>query len=228
MEATTRTTSSWRWVYQLAAVAAIVNVIVIIVQIVAFSISQPPDTIQEWFALFDRNPVMAMINLDLIYLFNNMLIIPMYFALYLALRQKQEGTALFALIVGMIGLAAYMPSNTAFEMQRLHAQYVTASADQQALLLAAGQALIVKYYGSSFIAYYVLNAVSLLFFANAMRRSPIFGKNVAWAGLIAGVLMVVPSPFGIIGLIFAFASLFPWSIFSVLLARRFLQMASET
>ena len=44
-------------------------------------------------------------------------------------------------------------------------------------------------------------------------------------GLAGAVLMVVPSNFGTVGLVFALASLLPWSVFAVLVWRRLLRLA---
>jgi hypothetical protein len=47
-------------------------------------------------------------------------------------------------------------------------------------------------------------------------------------GLLAGALMVLPASAGTIGLAFALASLVPWAVFSVLVARRLLWLARGT
>ena len=39
--------------------------------------------------------------------------------------------------------------------------------------------------------------------------------------------MAVPSNFGTVGLVFALASLIPWAVFAVLVARRLLNLAAE-
>lgn len=41
--------------------------------------------------------------------------------------------------------------------------------------------------------------------------------------MAAGVRMIIPSTAGTIGMIFALASLVPWALFSVLVARRLFQ-----
>jgi hypothetical protein len=114
----------------------------------------------------------------------------------------------FALAIGLVGIAAYFASNTAFE-------------------LAAGQAMLAIYQGSASNVYYVLNAIALLLISTVMLRSNIFSKVTAYWGILAGVLMLVPSTAGTIGIAFAFASLVPWAIFSVLIARRLFRLGSD-
>ena len=80
------------------------------------------------------------------------------------------------------------------------------------------------YKGTAFAVYYVLNAAALLIFAAVMLRSNIFSKVTAYIGILAGVLMIIPSTAGTLGIYLALASLIPWAIFSVLIARRFFQL----
>lgn len=160
---------------------------------------------------------------------NSILLIPIYLALWIALKSTHQSMALTALNLGLVGTAAYFSSNTAFEILQLNEHYTIATTPaQQSILLAAGQALLVKYEGTAFIVYYILNAIALILFATAMRHSRVFSKNTAYIGICAGVLMLLPSTFGTIGLIFAFASLFPWILFSILIARTFFQIAQNT
>lgn len=218
---------AWHWLYRLGAVAAIINVLIIPIQIIVFMVSPPPEQVADWFAHLIANPLMALLNLDLLYLLNNALLIVIYLALFVALRSLHRSAIWVALATGLVGIAAYFPTNTAFEMLALSQQYTTADAAQQAILLGAGQALTIKYLGTSFIAYYLLNAVALLLFAWVMLRSPHFSKAAAYAGLIAGVLMLVPTPFGTIGLLFGFVSLLPWSVFSILITRSFMKLSQS-
>jgi hypothetical protein len=111
-------------------------------------------------------------------------------------------------------------------MLSLAGQYGTATSDlQRTVMLAAGQAMLAIYQGTAFDVYYVLNAAALLVMAGVMLRSPLFSRRDAGVGLAAGVLMVIPSTAGTVGLIFAIASLLPWAVFSVLVARRLFKLA---
>lgn len=46
-------------------------------------------------------------------------------------------------------------------------------------------------------------------------------------GLIAGFLMVIPSTAGTLGLVFSLASLIPWYVFSILVAKKFIQLGRQ-
>jgi hypothetical protein len=226
LSSSTASSTQWDWIFKLGADAALFGVVMIPIQIVIYVAAPPPTLITEWFALLRNSPLLGLLNLDILYVINNLLLIPVYFALYRALRPTLEPIVSMALILGLVGIAVYIPSNTAFEMLKLSEQYTVSTTEtQQSILLGAGQALIVQNVGTAYLVYYVLNALALLLFASVMLHSHVFSRNTAYAGLIAGILMVVPSTFGVVGLIFSFLSLLPWAVFSMLIARRLLQLA---
>ncbi|GAB6274515.1 MAG: hypothetical protein STSR0004_13780 [Peptococcaceae bacterium] len=84
--------------------------------------------------------------------------------------------------------------------------------------------MLETYKGTAFDIYYVLNTIVLFVFSVVMLRSDIFSKTTAYLGILAGVLMVVPSSAGTIGLYFSLASLVPWAIWLILVARRLFQL----
>jgi hypothetical protein len=220
--------TQWHWIFKLGGIVAVFGVMIIPVQIIVFVISPPPTIVNEWFVLFQKSPLLGLLNMDLLYLINNILLIPIYLALYVALKPTREAIVFTALILGLVGIVVYFPSNPAFEMLTLSNQYAVATtAAQQSILLAAGQALVVQIKGTAVLVYYALNAISLLLFATVMLRSNIFGRNTACAGISAGILMLVPSTVGTTGLIFAFVSLFPWAVFSILIARTLFQLGRD-
>jgi len=91
--------------------------------------------------------------------------------------------------------------------------------------LSAGQGLVLRWQGTAFDAYYVLNGVTLILVAAVMLRSPTFGRKTAVVGLTAGVLMVVPSTAGPLGLVCSLLSLVPWSWFAFRFARVFFTLS---
>jgi hypothetical protein len=184
--------------------------------------------VTDWFTLLQNNWLLGLLSLDLLYLLNNTFLILIYLALYAALKRTDQSLMAIAVTLGLVGTAAYYASNTAFEMLALSNQYATAATvAQRAMLLAAGQATLATYTGTAFDVYYVLNAIALLIIAVVMLRSNIFGKGAAYFGLLAGVLMIIPSTAGVIGIAFSLASLLPWMAFCILIARRLFQLAQN-
>ena len=70
-----------------------------------------------------------------------------------------------------------------------------------------------------------LNAFATLIISFVMLRSAIFGKVTAYVGIVTGVVMLVPSTAGTIGLVFSLISLVPFAIWCVLIARRLFMLA---
>jgi hypothetical protein len=215
----------WQGLYQIAGIAVIVMLALIPIQITVFTIWPTPQTVPEWFQLFQDNKLLGLMHLDLLYIVNNVILTVMYLALYMSMRQQGEALMLISLLTCLLGVAAYFASNSAFEMLSLSSRYPHAIDSEGITLLAAGEMLITQWKGTAFDVYYVLNAISLILLAVVMRKSPIYGKGTALIGLLSGILMLIPSTAGALGMIFSLASLVPWYIFSVLAARKFLQLS---
>jgi len=228
MSETSSTTSPslWKGLFRTGAFAAFVMLAVMLAQIAIFILWPPPATVEGFFQLFSENKLLGLLSLDLLYLLNNTLLIFIYLALWAALKPQAPSAALIALVTGLVGIAAYFASNTCFEMLSLSSQYTSATGEvQRTALLGAGYAMLETYRGTAFDTYYVLDAVALLVFAVVMLRSSTFSKTTAIFGIIAGVLMAIPSTAGTLGLVFSLASLIPWAVFSVMAGLRFLRLA---
>jgi len=221
------TDSRWNWLYRIAGVAALILVAFIVIQVIIFIFWPPPGTVIDYFTLFQNNKLIGLLDLDLLYITDNTLMILIYLALYAALKRTSESFMAIALTISLVGIAAYFASNTAFEMLSLSNQYAAATTDaQRAIFLAAGQAMLSIYTGTAFDVYYVLNAAALLIISFVMLRSKIFSKTIAYLGIMAGLLMLVPSTAGTIGIYFSLLSLLPWTIWLILFARRLFQLGS--
>jgi hypothetical protein len=170
-----------------------------------------------FFDLFQQHPFLGLLSLDFIYLFNNAILVIIYLAIAALLFREKPVPVLLALVLGLIGIACYYPSNPAFEMLTLSNLYAQALPPDQSLYLAAGEAVMAGYTGTAFNTYYVLNAIGLLLFATTFLRSPRFKKSIGYWGLASGVLMIVPSSAGLVGMIFSLLSLIPWVVFIALL-----------
>jgi len=217
--------TQWQILFRAGAMASLIMVALIPIQLFIFAVWPPPVTVSEWFTLFRNNWLLGLLSLDLLYIVNNVLLVLIYLALYIALKKAAEAGMLIALVLGLVGVAAYFASNTSFEMLSLSSQYAAAATEaQRSVLLAAGQAMLAVYKGTAFNVYYVLNGIALVIIAGVMLRSTVFSRATAYAGLLGGVLMVIPSTAGTLGVIFSIASLVPWTVFTVLVALKLSQL----
>lgn len=215
-------TSGWRSIYKIATYSTIIMLLLIPVQIVIFIVSPPPITVEGFFALYEKNWILGLFSLDLVYLLTTALIIPIYLALYGLLKEDRKALLLLALTLGFIGTAAYFPSNPSIEMLSLSQKYTLSdSSAQSTMYITVGQTLLEGYKGTAFNVYYVLNAMTLILISLVMFKSQKVTKLTSCAGLLAGILMIIPSTAGTLGLVLAFLSLIPWTLFAILLIGKF-------
>lgn len=206
--------------YKIGGIMSIIMVVLIPIQMLVFITWPPPDTALDFFYLFHENWLLGLLSLDLLYILNNVLLIFVYLGLYAALRHKNQANMLIALILGITGIASYFASTVAFEMLSLSKQFLIAESEELKIqLITAGKIMLETYKGTAFDIYYVLNAIALLIISMVMFQSKIFSKTTAIWGLISGTLMLIPTTAGNLGLSFGIASLIPWTVFSILIAK---------
>lgn len=220
----------WRPLLRLGAGAAVFVVIMIPIQALVFVLSPPPRTVLEYFDLFQRNPLLGLLDLDLLLTIDYLAMIPFYLALFVVLRQASATSASVALVVGLFSVALFLFSREAtFSMWLLSSQYASATtAAQEAALVASGQVLLTLYDGGTFGLSYLLGAISTLIFSVAMVRHRVFGLLPGVVGVITGITMLVPANLGQIGVIVAMLSLIPTALWLILLSRAFFRTAKAT
>lgn len=217
---------NWKGLLVLGAWAALASVALIVIQIVVYVIWPPPETTVEFYDLLNADPVGGLVALDTLYIVSNLLAYLLYFALAVVLWKVSRSGVVVALAFGVLGMAAYMASPRPVEMLALADAYGRAGPAEQVALVAVGDGMLATWIGTAFDIYYFFNLATLLIFAMLMLRSTAFTRATAMWGLVAAVLMAVPSNFGTVGLVFALASLLPWAVFAVLVARRLFDLSA--
>ena len=87
--------------------------------------------------------------------------------------------------------------------------------------------MLAIYGGTAFDVYYVFNAVTLLIFSVLILRNPLFTRTIAAMGLASGILMIIPSTAGSIGLMLSLVSLLPWIVFLILITPRLFRLSAK-
>jgi len=205
--------------------AAPAGVVLIVVQVAVYAAWPPPATARGHLELLARDPLLGMLSLDLLYLLSNLLAFLVYLGLAVALWRAGRSAVVVALAFGVLGMAAYFASPRPVEMLALARAHEAAGPDARAALLATAEGMLATWKGTAFDVYYLFNLVTLLVLAVLMVRTAVFSRATAVWGLVAAALMAVPSNLGVVGLVFALASLLPWSVFAVLAGRRLLALA---
>lgn len=215
----------WRGMLKLGAGAAVWVVVMIPLQAAVFLLSPPPVTVAEFFALFQRNPLLGLLDLDLLLSIDYVVMIPFYLALFAVLRRVAAAWSLLALILGLLSVTLFLVSREAtFSMWLLSNQYAEASPAAQAPLLAAGQTLLTAYNGGTFATSYVLGALSTLIFSALIIRYRVLGRWAGPVGVLTGLTMLIPANVGMIGLTMSLVSLMPTAAWLILLSRQLLRV----
>jgi hypothetical protein len=220
--------SQWTGLLVTGAWAALASVALIVVQVAIYVAWPPPVNTADFFELLIENPLLGVIALDALYIVSNLLAFLLYLALAVALWRVSRSAVVVAIAFGVLGMAAYMASSRPVEMLSLAWAYADASEIEAVALLAVGDGMLATWTGTAFDVYYFFNLATLLILAVLMLRSTVFTRMTAIWGLIAAVLMAVPSNFGAVGVVFALGSLVPWAVFAVLVARRLFQLVAES
>jgi hypothetical protein len=189
-----RVTPDRRSLYRLGAISGLAAVAIAVAQVVIEVIgwgvagTPVPSTVEGWFALLQSNRLLGLTELTGLQIPMFALLVPLYLALHAALRLPNPTMSLAATVFALIGIGVYLASNTAFAMLSLSDQWAAATAAQRPTYVAAGQAMLAHYEGPGLDAGVFLVMVATLGLAWAMLSSPLFGRPVAAAGIVAGVI----------------------------------------
>ncbi len=215
----------WMPLYRLGGTAALITAIFIPLQVIIFIAWPPPTTALGYFTLFQSQPLIGLLNLDLLLIVDQVLGLAILAAFYISLRRTNAAWMIIALAMGLVATAAYFASNTAVNMLTLSHQYAAAATEaQRAIYLAAGESMLATYNGTAFQLSYILGSGVGIIIPSVMLQSQVFSRGTAYMGLLANVIalgLYVPT----IGLYISIFSVLFLDIFYSLVARRFFQMS---
>ncbi|MBN2500182.1 MAG: DUF4386 family protein [Anaerolineales bacterium] len=204
-EAVQQAGGSWKRLYRIGAVAAIVAVLFFrryfaaefsllwSTGVITAGLAEWPVSAGDWFTVLQTTPLVGLILLNLVDLVNYTLVGMIFLGVYAALRCANRSWVTVAAALGLVGIASYLASNQAFAMLALSNKYAAAGDEgQRYALRAAGEALLAmneggtgQYIGLLFVV------LAGLIFSIIMLRSDVFNKATAYTGLGANSLMAI-------------------------------------
>jgi hypothetical protein len=221
-------TADWRFFYRAAGIAALAVVALMPVQIAVFVLWPPPTRVADWFALFQQNPMVGLMNMDLALIVEYVLLAVLFLGLFSALRAVRPALAATFLLVELLAAATYFASAVAFEMLAASRQWAAASDEfERTAALAVGQGLLLTWQGTAFSVSYVLAGAAMLLAGVVMLRGGPFGRITAYAAILGGVLGLIPASAGTVGLVASLLSLIPLVVWLVGTGRGLLRVASS-
>jgi hypothetical protein len=186
---TETTDASWTSIYYLGSASALLQLVCVFGYIiVAITLGPKPGTVEEYYTLFQTNPLAGFLRSDGI----TLIIIALYLgtcpALYVTLKSISPiYTGLAALFI-MIAVTISFAIHADFSLLHLSDQYAAATtAIQRSHLLAAGEAVIASNTWNSSGAYMtgILLQGAGVMISVIMLRSKDFSKVTAYTGLLA-------------------------------------------
>ncbi len=192
------TDSRWRSLYGLGGLAALLALLVGVLEIIlTFLPGGNPTgivTAVDWYGFFQSTWFFGLRNLGLLNIFLTSLGVLILWALYGAHRQVNQPHAALALAVSLMGAVVFFATNRAFPMLDLSRQYAVAGTEGQRLqLAAAGQALLAvgqSHTPGTFLAF-ALSEIGSIGMALVMLRAKVFGGTAAYSGLIGFGLLLI-------------------------------------
>lgn len=187
--------SKWKGLYKVGGMAAIIAAVLLLIEIIVFTIWPQPTTAMGHFTLLQSNKLIGLIDFYLLEFVAYMLFIPLFFAIYVALRRFNESYMGIAVILTIVGIAIFLATNNPFSMLLLSNQYMAATTEaQKSMLLAAGQVMLVNTNQRAvggFNMGFLLMSIAGLLYSVVMLRSNIFSKKIAYIGILAFAISLV-------------------------------------
>lgn len=188
---------SWRFLYVIGGVAAFAALALMVFDIVltmvpGWGTASVPVTATGWFAQFASTPWLGLRNLDVLNVVASFIALPLYVAVYGALRDREPALALTGLVLVTLGTALFASANAGLPMLELSRRYAEAGAADRFALAAAAEGLLARGAHGSLGAFpgFLLSELGTLVAGIALLRSGVFGKLTAWLG-IAGVSVLL-------------------------------------
>jgi hypothetical protein len=221
------TISCWAGLWRAGSVSALLLVAIIITTGIVFAIEpQPLDvTALDWFMLFQKNPLLGLVESELLMILYVIVSMPVALSLYILLRSVNPSWMLVYLVLGLIGVMCFIAARPAFEMLYLSRGYAAATSEsERAMFLSAGQAMVATFHGTAFQISYILGSVTGLIVSLVMLQTKIFGKAFAYVRIASSICdfgLYIP----VVGIYISMFSVLFLFIWNIMIARRLWQLA---
>jgi hypothetical protein len=212
----------WRSLYRIGAVAAVISIVVIPLSIVTLFVWPLwPDNI---LAVIQEDWLAGLMGLDFGYLFSNVFAVPFFLVLYVTLKEVDDGWALLAVTLGLVGLVCLVPARPIPEMFAVSDRWAAAATEaERAIYQANGEAMLTHFHGMAYHAHYILGSASLLISSILMLRSATFKKATAYVGIVTNIVvfgLYVPE----VGVWISMLSVVGYLIWYILIARKLFRL----
>lgn len=225
----------WNGLCRLGGVAAFVLLVYCLATLVQLTVlGGPPKTALEAFELLQRSKLIGLLRLD----FPTILAIPLYYVLFLgifaALRKADRAYTTLATVLASVGATLVLATPTALPMVSLSERYTAAKTEAVRLQIeAVGETILatdIWHNTGAFMGGILLQSGAVLVCA-LMLRNDVFGKAIAWVGIVTHGLdlahIVLGMPLPTVSFLFMAIAGPLYLIWFPLIGRRLLQLAKR-
>jgi hypothetical protein len=229
------TSNSWKWIYKLGAVAALIAMSANLADIIlgfggTEMVTYGTKSAIDWFSIYQDSWFRGVYALGILNIVYMIAMLPHF--------EKQALAAALMIIIFLTAMSMYISNNAAIPLLVLSDKYSLAATDlQRNTLVAAGEAVLSRgedFTAGSFIPTF-MSGLAAIGISLIMLRGGVFGETHAWIGIVGFTFL---SLFTIIATfvpaLYSFAFYFLGSIggllalsWFALVARRFFQLASR-
>lgn len=181
------TDAAWRSLYRLGAATALAATVLFLSDVIVLTSGLPMiASAGDWFTLVQEDRLAGILQLFFTDLAGLALLIPFVLGLYAALRRASPAYSALAAAAAAMGIGIVFATNSNYSLIYLNNQYAGATTGmQKAQILAAGESLFTAgSWGTGYLMAGLLIEGGLAAFSVVMLRSGLFGKGVAWLGIL--------------------------------------------
>lgn len=221
------TEHTWKPLYKASGIALVAMVGIILIQMFVFMSAPPPyeGSAQDWFKLFQSNPLIGLVNFEVLMVLYVILSLLPTLALSALHRNTSPSFMAIYLALSLVGVISFIAARPAFEMLAISNGYTVAATDtQRSAFLAAGETMLATFHGTAFQVSYVLGSLSGLIISLVMLKANLFGQTTAWLRIASSICdfgLYIP----VVGLYISLFSVFFLLAWNILVARRLFQLA---
>ncbi len=221
------TEHDWKPLYKVGGFALVAMAGIILIQMFVFMTAPPPykGSALDWFELFQSNPLIGLVNFEVLMVVYVILFLLPTLALSVLHREASPAFAAIYLALSLVGVISFIVARPAFEMLSISNGYAAAETNAQRIVFqSAGETLLATFHGMAFQVSYVLGSLSGLIISLVMLRANLFGRTTAYLRIASSICdfgLYIP----VVGLYISLFSVFFLLAWNILVARRLFQLA---
>ncbi len=200
----------WTSLFRIGGWSGLIIAALFLVEMIVYLASGAPSLADAagWLTLFEKNRLLALVDFGLLEFLGLLLFVPLFLAIYMALRRENESTMAVGLLLAVMGIGINFATSQLFPMLAISSLHSAATAEpQRAQFLAAAQIALGQSAQGGIgggVQGGVPLAIAGLIFSAAMLHSTVFDRATAYVGLLANAAALLmyfsaafnPSPEG--------------------------------